>query len=168
MNKGKICVFFLVLFFLLVFNDDLNAQNKVYQGLIGGMFLHQGYFEYKPDFLVNQQITGRFSGIGGKIAFNFTPFFRVGSEGYSSKCVYSENKSFFEIGWGGILLETGYLFNKIRPFACTTIGGGGITQLHIGNMSQNKIVADYYTYSLFVYSLFTGMEFHLTKKFFLP
>jgi hypothetical protein len=154
-----------MMFFVLNFAF---SQNKIkYQGFVGGMFVHTGHFEMSPNFLWDEKIEGYFTGIGGKIAFNFSPYFRIGTEGYASKSVYDDEDSFFDIGWGGVLFEGGYNYRKFRPFAGITIGGGHVSQIHVisGNSYDKNIdIIIYRNYSTFIYSPFLGVEYDLTKK----
>jgi len=160
---------FLILF-LLIFtlqNSFSQGKNKIYNNFVGGMFYHTGFFSMSPSFLYNEKISGYFSGVGGKLAFNITPYFRIGTEGYASKCIYDKKDSFFDIGWGGILFEGGYNFGKIRPFGGLTFGGAGVTQMHVITGDNTDFYSDfiiYRKYSTFVYSAFVGVEYQLTSK----
>lgn len=160
-----------VLFLTIIVNvnylfSQTSEYKGIYKGFIGGMFFHTGFADFDTE-IQNNHIKGTYKGIGGKIAFNFTDYFRIGSEGYSSQCNYDEKGSYISFGWGGILLESGVKVHKFRFFAGSTFGGGGVSNLFVvsGNSSdfENDDVI-FRKYSTFVYSPFLGCEFFAGKK----
>ncbi len=161
---------FLIIFLLfssqVSFSQEINDKN-FYQGFIGGMFYHYGKV---PIYTDNEQININHAntlGIGGKLAFNFTRFFRIGFEGYSSKAKYNIYDSYIEIGWGGILFETGFKISNFRPFAGITTGGGRLSHLSITsepNISGTYDNVLYNSYSTFIYSPYAGIEYHFRKR----
>ncbi len=113
-------------------------SNGIYQGFSGGMFLNGGYTNVDSDVVPSGTISGFTFGLGGKLAFNFTRFFRVGLGGYTSKCIYDDNNSYYSIGWGGFSLEGIYRISFLRIALGLMIGGGSINQMHIADATGDK------------------------------
>lgn len=162
------CRLSIKLVIILLFLPMLSfSQQKIYNGFVGGMFLHTGFVDIPIEYYPDKAIYGNFYGLGGKIAFNFTDYLRIGSEGYSSGCEYDHAGSYIDIGWGGILFEGGYKIQNIRPFAGITLGGGNVKNLLIVNGSKTDNQIDnviYRHYNIFVYIPYAGFEYHFKKK----
>ncbi len=152
----------------LVLSLSAQAQEhagKIYKGFIGGMFVHRGHTKITTE--IPNDISAYCFGIGGKIAFNFGNYFRIGSEGYSSHYSYGGNGSYLSLGWGGILLESGKSFTKFRIIAGATFGGGGIKNLYIISGKYTDFDKDTVIFrknASFIYAPYCGIEIFLGKK----
>ena len=123
--------------FLITFCITSIAQEKKgLSGFDGGMMIHTGYLkgEIAP---LNYQAKGMPLGIGGVIRLHLGQHIRIGSEGYVSTLHVEHNGSYSKIGWGGILVDGYWKFNKIMPYVGLTIGGGGITTCLMSQGNSN-------------------------------
>ena len=166
-----------VAIFFLQFN--LLAENPekkfAFAGYAGGMMIHTGYMK-SGDFLImdiennkqSKHIEGMPFGIGGALKFQFGKYFRVGTEGYTTKIVYDKQGSTFRQGWGGILADGLWQFGKWTPFAGVCFGGGKVTNLLFLTTPSGNYIADaavsYQQYPVFLFNPSLGIEFSVTPK----
>lgn len=137
--------------------QDLKAQTNVPSPkLIGGMYYHGGYISSLENFTY---------GIGGKMSYKINNHLRIGGEGYNSNSVYDKDGSFFQIGWGGALVEAVLPKGRFRYFLGITIGGGSTKHLSIQNIDNiNNIQAQWRRESLMLTYPFIGFEYSVIRK----
>lgn len=177
LHKNKKIIF--VVFFNLMLFSSLVASEKIknfaYHGFSGGMFLHAGYIKGKSfttyfpqnDLISTQQVKGLTLGIGGKLALHFGEHWRFGVEGYASGARYGNNRSAFRIGWGGLLAEYTYRFNRFIPFVGLTVGGGGAKNMILLEATRHDFVSlpvIYREYGFPIINPALGCEYLLTSK----
>lgn len=146
-------------------SETCQSKKKVLNGYDGGMMIHTGYlFGNIPQ--INHNVKGAPLGIGGVIRLHLGEHWRVGSEGYTSKLNQLKNGSYIKYGWGGVLADYGYEFNKVKLYAGLTLGGGGCTEYLMMNGHQNnwEPIKDAYFHkdTFFAVDPFVGCEFYVT------
>lgn len=191
--KKFFCVilcFFLSLSAIFAVEEDTIVVKKkhpmAYSGYQGGMMLHMGYVQSRH-FQFNDlsgaslcdpyKLNGVAYGIGGAIRIGFGKYLRVGMEGYVSSHSYGPNASSAKIGWGGLLLDSHWKFNKVTLFVGGVIGGGSYTHLTLidkdpnnpaGNYADDYIIenqyASYRHYPFLAIDPFIGIEYAMTKR----
>ena len=153
----------------LLGNSDTKPKSKFsYNGYSGGMMLHAGYI-FAPGVpeLGNYAVSALTTGIGGAIRINFGEHFRFGTEGYSSSANILGNGSYVHSGWGGLLVDVPFTFNKWTVFAGLTAGGGGFKGVYLleGNAYDwnDEIRTVYRKAGYGMVAPFAGIEYSLTK-----
>lgn len=117
----------LLLIIILVLWISVPAQEtdkpKVLTGFSGGMMLHTGYlFGEMPE--IGYTAKGAPFGLGGALRLHLGQHWMIGGEGYVSTLHQLHNGSYVKYGWGGVLGEFYWTFNRITPFVGLTVGGG--------------------------------------------
>ena len=150
------------------------AQILEFKGYTGGMFIHSG--QIKSDAFETTNSLGETSthriknltfGLGGKLAFQFGNYLRIGLEGYNSSVNYGEFRSSYSIGWGGLLAEYFYETKLASYFLGATFGGGGIvntvvTEPQTFNFQTSEILRR--RYNTGIIAPYYGAEIKLTQK----
>lgn len=108
-------------------SGSIQAQaKKVIRGVDGGMMVHSGYLsgEINP---LNYKAAGAPLGIGGVIRLHLGEHWRIDSEGYVSTLSQMANGSYVKYGWGGLLGDFYWQFERLMPYIGLTLGGGALT-----------------------------------------
>jgi len=152
-------------------NQDINSKKMSFQGYSGGMMLHTGYLSGGEvniaNFSEKINIQGMPFGIGGLLRFHFGKYLRIGGEGYNSTLHYWKNKSYANLGWGGLLMDCQWKINKFTIFGGVTIGGGSLKNTTIlNNISAHSLKenAVYQQHTLMIADPFIGMEYALAQR----
>lgn len=107
--------------------SSLAQDKKVITGFDGGMMIHTGYVKGNIAPL-GYTASGAPLGIGGVARIHLGEHWRVGFEGYFSTLPQKNNGS-IKYGWGGVLGDFYWTFERFMPYAGLTIGGGSATAL---------------------------------------
>lgn len=170
MKHKRILLFFAIS--VLISVSSVYAQNNeaaspfAYRGFSGGMMLHAGFVENALTPLPNHEVSAPTTGIGGAIRFHFGKHLRVGTEGYTSNAKLWGNGSYVQSGWGGLLVDVPFTFNRWTVFAGVTVGGGeskGVYMLQ-GDATDWQPEEEFY-YHKFGFAMvdpFFGIEYRLT------
>lgn len=176
MAKRKISFLFLFLLPLVLLMAQTENRQKFFNGFSGGMMLHSGYlfggqstvYSETGTLLGTHNMEGMPFGIGGCLRFHLGKHLRVGMEGYVSTLNYATTKSYFSLGWGGILADGYWVFNKWTVFAGGTIGGGRVKNVTLLESTPLDFIAEngssYREYGVLLATPFAGIEYALTKK----
>lgn len=163
---------------IIVLSISMFAQDSVqvskpksklaYNGYIGGMMLHLGYvYHTELPELGGHTVSALTKGIGGTIKIKFGNHLRVGTEGYVSTANILKNGSYVQSGWGGLLIDTPFKFDRWLIFLGATIGGGSFKAVYMfeGNTDDWKPEerAVYRKSSYGMVAPFFGVEYSLTK-----
>lgn len=124
--KRLIFSFLIILFILNAGAQEHVARNKVVRGFDGGMMVHAGYMTGKIAPL-DYKADGVTVGLGGVLRMHLGDHWMVGGEGYVSTLHQLKNGSYLKWGWGGLLGEFYWTFNKVMPYLGVTVGGGSLT-----------------------------------------
>ena len=174
MQKITFTLFLVFTHLFVLSQDTISVKNWGYKGYSGGMFIHSGYvqsgiftvFDLQGNE-IEQQIKGATFGLGGKLSIYLNRYFRVGSEGYFSTCIYGAYKNSCRIGWGGVTFDLLYPVKKWATFVGITIGGGSATHLIFTEMLQNNnkaLVVVYFTKPLCIINPAIGVEFFASER----
>ncbi len=151
------------------------AKKKVYNGYSGGMMLHAGYL-FGNDNTLPHNPQGLTYGIGGALRINLWEHLRVGFEGYVSTMPSSmtdhkntlQEGSYVRNGWGGLLIDSHWRFEKIWPYIGGTIGGGAKRSLFIADGSQEdwqaESISTFNKQGYFMLDPFVGFDYLLTQR----
>lgn len=149
----------LTLILLLLSSKFLFANDNTQSKLIGGMYVHSGYLSNINDFSY---------GLGGKLSFKLSKYFRIGTEGYGSSSEFKNDGSFYSIGWGGVLGEFLFYNEKKTNFIIGfTFGGAVNKQMDIIEDNNEIVVPDMVFWrkeSTFIISPFVSFEYAISKK----
>lgn len=149
---------------ILFFSLQGYGQKTSQPLFIGGMFVHGGYIS---NLRIDQSVSGPVSGIGGKLAFFISPYFRIGTEGYASTYNYSDATGFYKLGWGGLLAEYMLGNGKAIPVLGLTIGGGKIKDLYILEGKDGDRLPDnaiYQVYTVAIVAPYVSIEYALKEN----
>ena len=142
-----------------------------YDGFSGGMMLHTGWVSLGNITIgtaPSQRLSGLPLGIGGVLKLRFGDHLRVGTEGYTSSLGYGDYGSSLSIGWGGLLVDWGWQWGKLRPYVGATIGGGAVENLTLTSHPQEDVVAEenlsYRHYGVGVIVPFVGVDYPLSER----
>ena len=173
----KIVSFCLVILFFIEINGQELAPKKMrFEGYSGGMMLQTGYLfggttkvlNSPTGAIQNIDMCGFSFGLGGAIRFYFGKHLRIGGEGYTSKLFYGKNGTHTSLGWGGILADCKWDFDKLTLFAGGTFGGGKARNFVFENQSSSNAILNKNTafreYSIMIISPFIGVEYAVTSK----
>lgn len=103
-------------------------EKKVFRGFDGGMMIHTGYLRGTIQPL-GYEASGAPFGIGGVARVHLWDHFRVGGEGYLSVLPQKGNGSYYQAGWGGLVVDGYWTLGWWMPYIGLTLGGGAATTL---------------------------------------
>lgn len=139
----------------------------------GGMMLHTGFLSGQIAPL-GYKASGMPFGVGGVARYHLGEHWRVGAEGYVSTLHQMGNGSYIKYGWGGLLGDFHWAFDKVMPYIGLTLGGGATTDFLIMEGPQEEWgpvgEAYYHKQGFFAIDPFVGCDYilsttvHLTLK----
>lgn len=138
-----------------------------YSGYAGGMMINTGYL-FGGNYTLNGNsgsINGVPFGIGGAMKFCFGKHLRVGFEGYTTTLSYNDNGSSVSLGWGGVLADCKWDFEKITLFVGITFGGGSYKHILNTEIQYNQENTYYLRKTPVMVGVpFIGIEYAPTKR----
>ena len=177
MTLKKILFFcFITLLFTDAIGQEPVPKKMRFEGYSGGMMVQTGYLfggttkvlDNATDVVQNTDMHGFSFGLGGTMRFHFGKYLRIGGEGYTSKLFYGKNGTYASLGWGGILADCKWDFNKWTLFAGGTFGGGKVSNFVFSNSSSKKPILENNTafrkYSVMIVNPFVGVEYAVTSR----
>lgn len=123
----SIKIVFLVFFSLIILPSAIIAsENKknAKKRIFGGGMLIQSVVVNLPD--IADELNGFMIGIGGRLHFYITPWFRLGTIGGAFDFSY-RNDSYFKFGYGGVTFEANIQVGRFDIAPGILIGGGSYT-----------------------------------------
>lgn len=165
----------LVMIALAVVVPLVAQERKVFQGYSGGMMLHVGYL-FGENGAAPYAPQGVTYGVGGAARVHLFDHLRIGSEGYVSTMPSSftdcrdelRKGSYVRNGWGGLLADAYWRFDKAWPYVGATIGGGAVHSLYVMDGSQDdwqpETASLLNKQSYFCVAPFVGCDYLLTPR----
>lgn len=145
--------------------QDQSSKFK-YQGFSGGMMVHAGYLQNDLIPIPGKEISAMTTGIGGALRLHFGDHFRIGTEGYSSNAKLWDNTSYVHCGWGGLLVDFPFTFNRWTLVGGLTVGGGGSKGVYMleGDSADWKPEPELYYHksAYFMMDPYAAVEYRLT------
>ena len=159
-SKWSIFILFSLIIIPLFSGESLKMELKPANARISGMMMiHGGYLKIG-------NISGFSSGVGGKMTYNLTPFFRIGTEGHSSSSTYDDAGSYFSLGWGGATFELMVRRGIFQFAGGVTVGGGSISHLQYISGTNSDTLPDqvlFQSYAVFLFTPTLSFEFFIKE-----